>query len=712
MQQNGFDPNATVVVRTACRGCHGVCQVLVHLDGDRVVRVTGDPESPTSRGYLCPKGAAAPELLYHPDRVLYPLRRKGSRGGNRWERISWDEALGEVVERLSAIKAESGPEYFGMMQGTGRPYTGFATRFANAYGTPNFTGVAHLCYFPRWLASLYTLGQLPICDVYGFGGRMPACVVLWGCNVTHTGASDGMCGGMVERALREAEKTIVVDPRRIGPARTADHWLQLRPGTDCALALAMINEIIAQDLVDSEFVDGFTTGFDELAAHVRPFTPEWASAIARVKADEIRAAARTYATTRPACILWGNPLDMSACNFQTARALLVLRALTGNIDRQGSDVLWVAPEGVKQRSLFMNLEVPGLQFLPPEKAALSVDGHRFPLCPTTHPPAFWRSIVTGDPYRMRAMWIVGSNPLLTMTHSREIERALGLLEFTVVSDFFLTPTAQMADLVLPAATWLEQDDVVNLHKIWCVLARRKVAQVGEARDDREVIFELAHSLGLDEAFPWKDHRAYLEWVLEDTGLAFDEFCELGIIIGEMRYEKFLESGFATASGKFELYCGELEGMGVFPMPVYREPPLTPVSRPDLAADYPLILTTGAKSRYFFHSEGRQINSLRDKNPDPLLEIHPETAGDLGIAEGDWVRIETPVDSVTMRARLTDGLAPDVVSAQHGWWFPEDEPPGHGWKRSSVNLLFDDSEYDPDTGSESLRSTLCRVSKDL
>jgi anaerobic selenocysteine-containing dehydrogenase len=297
-----------------------------------------------------------------------------------------------------------------------------------------------------------------------------------------------------------------------------------------------------------------------------------------------------------------------------------------------------------------------------------------------------------------------------MTDPLRTERALRLLEYLVVSDFFLTPTAQLADLVLPAATWLEQDDVVNLHKIWCVLARGRAARVGEARDDREVIFELAHRLGLQEAFPQASWREHLEWALEDTGLSFEEFCAVGILAGEMRYHKYREQGFATASGKFEIYSSLLESMGVSPLPIYREPPMTPVSAPQSAAEYPLILTTGAKIREFFHSEGRQIASLRKKHPEPLVEIHPDTAFSLGIEEGDWVWIETPHDRVRMRARLTNGIAPDVVSAEHAWWFPEDGPPGYGWKKSNVNLLFGEMAYDPDSGSESLRSALCKVYK--
>lgn len=696
------------VVRSACRMCHGVCQVFVHLDGDRVVKITGDPDSPTSRGYLCPKGKASPELLYHPDRLTYPLRRVGERGENKWKRVSWDEALDEMAEKLGSIRRESGSEYFAMMQGTGRPYTGFTSRFANAFGTPNFTGVAHLCYFPRWLASLFTLGQLPICDVYGFGGEFPKCVVIWGCNVTHIGATDGMCGGMVERALKKAEKVIVVDPRRIKPAEKADHWLQLRPGTDGALALAMINIIIAEELVDREFIDNYSVGYDALVEHIRKFTPEWAAPITRLDAEEIRAAARTYATNAPACIQWGNAVDMSASNFQTARAMLILRGITGNIDRPGGDVLWVPPAKVKQRTLFMNPEVVGPQFLPPEKRARAIAFGKFPLCPTIHPPSFWRSIVEGDPYRIRAMWIVGSNPLTAMSHSLEIEKALKLLEFVVVSDMFLTPTAQFADLVLPSVTWLEQDDVVNVHKIWCVIARKKVAQIGESLDDREVIIRLARKLGMENAFPWKNFRDYLEWALADTGMNFNEFCELGILTGEMRYHKYKTEGFNTGSKKFELSSGVMAAMGLPSLPVYREPPLTPVSAPDVAKKYPLILTTGAKIREFFHSEGRQIKSLRRKNPDPLVEINPETASSLGIGAGDWVYIETPHGRVKMRAKLFDGIARDVVSAQHGWWFPEDDPPEYGWKKSSANLLFGDMTYDPETGSESLRSALCKI----
>jgi len=682
------------------------------MEGDRVVKVTGDPESPTSRGYLCPKGAAAPEVLYHKDRLAYPMRRAGARGENRWKRISWDEAISEMVERLDRIRRESGSEYVAIAQGTGRPYTEFTIRFANAFGTPNFVSPGHLCYIPRVVASTLTLGGLPVSDIYGFGGKTPACIMNWGCNSTETGSEDGMCGAMLNRALKKAEKVIVVDPRRIGPAEKADHWLQLRPGTECALALAMINTIIAEDLYDREFVEKFSVGFDRLAEHVRPFTPEWAAPITRVGEADIRAAAGTFATTKPSCLQWGNGVDTSVNGFQTGRALLILMGLAGSIDVPGGNVLWVPPKGVRSKSQLFDMSVAGLQFMPAGKRARMIAASRYPFARNCHPPTFWKSVITGEPYRVRGLWIVGSNPLLTATQGLTIEKALrDHMEYTVVSDMFMTPTAQLADLVLPAAHWLEQDDVVSMHKIWCVLARKKLARIGETRDDRDVIFDVAHGLGLHEAFPWPDRYAYLNWLLEGTGLSLEEFQEKGILIGEMRYRKYETGGFRTPSGKFEFCSSVMEQEGRPPLPVYAEPPLSPVSTPELAKEYAFILMSGTKVLDYFHSELHQIRSLRRRHPDPMVQIHPEAAAALGISDGDWVFVESPHGKARLRAAFFDGIAPDVVNAEHAWWYPEAPPPDYRWKESSVNLLFGDEHFDPDTGAEPLKCYLCKVYKE-
>ena len=692
----------TRIIRTSCRGCHGVCQVLVHMEGQKIVKVAGDPESPTSRGYLCPKGAAAPEILYHKDRLTHPLRRAGGRGENKWERVSWDEAITEIADRFDRVRRESGTEYVAVAQGTGRPYTEFTNRFARAFGTPNFLSPGHNCFLPRVIASTITAGGLPIADIYGFGGEMPSCVMNWGCNHTETGASDGMCGAMFKRAFMQARKKIVVDPRRIGLAEKADYWLQLKPGSECALALAMMNVIIGEDLYDHEFVEKYGFGFDRLARHVQPFTPEWAGPITRVSPSLISETARTFATTKPACIQWGNGIDTSTNAFQTARAMLILMGITGNIDAPGGNVFWVPPKGV--RSVLQELrsrKAGGL--LSAEKKATVISGKRFPFTPDCHVPTFWKSVITGEPYRARAIWIVGSNPLLTATEGLTIERALkDYMEYTVVSDLFMTPTAQLADLVLPAAHWLEQDDIVFMHEVWCAMTRKKLAQIGEARDDKDVILEVAHRLGLNEAFPWPERHAYLDWLCEGTGMRFEEFKEKDLVMGEMRYRKYEENGFGTPSGKFEFYSTIMEHEGRPPLPVYVEPPASPTR------DYPLILMTGTKGLYYFHSELHQIDSLRKRRPDPVVQINPKTAAGLGISDGDWVSVESPYAKVKLRAKLFDGVAPDVVNAEHAWWYPEASPPEYRWKESCVNLLFGGDLFDPDTGAEPLKCYVCRV----
>lgn len=697
-------------IRTSCRGCHGVCQVLVHLDANgRPVKITGDPDSPTSKGYICPKGAAGIEIATHPDRLLHPLRRVGPRGGGRFERISWEEALAVIARKFEAIRQESGPEYVALCQGTGRPYTEFTGRFAHAFGSPNFISPGHNCFLPRVISSAITVGWMPVADIYGQGGVSPQCMMLFGCNSPETGASDGMCGAMVKRALHRAEHVIVADPRRTGSAARATLHLQLRPGSECALALAMLHVIIGENLHDQAFVRDWCTGFEELAAHVRAFSPEWAAPITRVSADSIREAARTLARSKPACILWGNGIDTSVNAFQTGRAVLLLLAVTGNLDVPGGMVQWVSPKRLRSKSPLENHDVLGEQFLSPEQKARMIGAGRFPFAPGCHQPTFWDACHSGVPYRPRAVWLIGTNPMLTATRGDIIEEALrDHIEFTIVSDFFMTPAAELADIILPAAHWLEQDDVVNFHKIWCVLPRRKVMQVGETRDDRVVLLDLAHRLGLSEAFPWPDWKSYLNWLLEPSGMSFPEFAAKDIVLGDMRYRKYETEGFHTPSGRVELVSSIMAKAGRPPLPVYVEPPLSPVSTPELATAFPLILMTGCKTLPFFHSEGHQINSLKRLRAHPRVAVHPETLTALGLADGAQVRVVTPHGQATFFAKADAGMLPDVVNADHAWWYPECPEPEHGWRKSCANLLFGHEHFDPDCGAEPLKCVLCRI----
>ena len=698
------------VVRSTCRMCHGICGVLVHMRDGRVVRVTGDPDCPTSNGYICAKGKASVEFLYHPDRLRFPLKRVGKRGENKWQRISWDEALDTVANELLKAKRQFGAESIAGTTGTGRPFIVFFQRFLHCLGTPNFVSIVHVCYLPRVAASIMTCGRLPVCDYYGSGGVYPKCVVNWGCNITETGAADGMCGHQLTQAVNRGAKLIVIDPRKTGLAARADHWLQVRPGTDDALALGMLHTIIKEQLYDKDFVEKWTVGFAELAERVESYSPEKVEQITWVPAETIRAAARMYATTKPACIQWGVAVDQNINSFQTIRAILLLRAITGNLDVPGGDVFWVHPANIVVQSPSIDPGILLLEKVTPEMWTRKIGAGKYEVLAQAHPQEFADAALYDSPYSPKVLFVMGSNTLVNESDSLKMAEALNKVDFIVAADLFMTPTAQIADIVLPAASWLEIDDVADLHFGWGVMARQKVAEIGECRDDKQILIDLAHRLGMDDCFPWQNVREYCDWVLKDKGITFDEFIELGIIQGEMRYRKYEQEGFATPSGKVELYSSTLESMGRDPLPYFVEPPESPYSTPELFRDYPLIITTGARIQAYFHSEGRQIKSLRRIVPDPLVEIHPDTAKNLGIAEGDWVWIENPRGRIKQKARLTEKIHPGVVNAQHGWWFPEKEAPEYGFKESNVNLLTGGMPYDPHTGSESLRSFLCKIYK--
>jgi anaerobic selenocysteine-containing dehydrogenase len=521
-----------------------------------------------------------------------------------------------------------------------------------------------------------------------------------------------MCGYQVTQTVKNGAKLIVVDPRKTGLAARADHWLQIRPGTDDALALGMLHVIIKEKLYDKDFVNRWTTGFDELAERVEEYPPEKVSEITWIPAEDIRSAARLYATTKPACIQWGNGIDQNINTFQTARAIHCLSAITGNLDVPGGDVFWVPPAGVKVHSTHSDQNLALNERITPEIKSKMIGRGKYKVLDnsTIHPRHLLDAIMSGQPYPIKALFVMGSNTLLNQTDPVRTAQAFRKVDFTVVTELFMTPTAQMADILLPASSWLENDEVADLHMGWCVLIRQKVAEIGECRDDKQILFDLARRLGMSDDFPWKDVREFCDWTLEGAGLTFEEFKNPGILTGKMRYRKYEQEGFATPSGKVELRCSTLESMGYDPLPYYVEPPESPYSTPDLFKDFPLIITTGSRIQGYFCSEGRQIPSLRHLNPDPIMEIHPDTACSLGIESGDWVWIESLRGRIKQRAKLTDGIHPEVIHAQHGWWFPEKEPPEYGFTESNVNVLAADMPCDPHTGSESLRAFLCKVYK--
>lgn len=704
-------------VKSVCGLCNACCGVLIELEEGRPVRVKGNPESPSNRGGLCKIGRAALEYLYNPARLAHPLRRAGERGEGKWQEISWDEAFALTAEALDKVKRESGPEAVAMVHGSAKgPMDTQLVRLGNAFGTPNVVCSDHVCWIPKMLALEFTYGFLPAADY----AHPPACVMVWGANI----AATRFCiYRNFSQAVPKGTKVITIDPLQTGIAKASDLWLQIRPGSDLALALGMLNIIIHEGWYDRDFVEKWTVGFEKLMAHVQAYPPERVARITWIPEDLIVKAARLYATNKPSHVEWGNALDHGVNSFQTCRAIGILMAITGNLGVPGGEL---ETQGSGFRDCDPNTKSAQIDVhgrwshemelrhkLTKEARNRKVDAGLLPDFKYATPMSVVKGVIEEDPYPIRAMFVMASNPLLSWPNAERTLQAMRKLDFLAVSDMFMTPTAAMADIVYPAATHLEYDGV-QMNPIGTLAQmQRKVAQIGQSRSDHEIINGIAERLDLAPDF-WKGPNDFWDAILKPAGLTFEEFKRVNVYTGKGKpkeYRQYEKSGFKTPSGKVEIYSSELESLGFDPLPVYREPPEIPQVDPEPADKYPLLCTT-RKLEGYRHSGGRQIPSLRTLHPDPLLLMHPDTAARLRIGNGDWVTIETARGSIRQRAELSNRVDPRVVVADYAWWFPERaEADLFGFADSNYNILTsDEPPFNKEVGSFNIRGLACRVSR--
>ena len=681
------------LIKTTCQLCHLGCGMNVYVEKGRIVKVEGMSEHPFNRGVLCPKGEAVIEYVYSPDRLKYPMKRSG----DGWQRISWNEALDIIVNRMTKVKNTYGAKAFAVALGmsillSGSVTVGLIRRFCYAFGSPNCFSVESMCYRCRVISYLLTYGRFRVADPAN--SRF---IILWAHNPTN---SNPVLTQSILKAKDKGATLVVIDPRRVPLAKMADIHIRPRPGTDCALILGLINVIVSQGLYDKEFVDKWTFGFDRLAEHVEAYTPSYVEKITWVPADVIEKVARAYATTKPACIVQGtNALDQHPTGIQNGRGVATLQAITGNIDVPGGFIraprlrenpieMPIKPDEVAigQKEFPIFFSVLGREF---------GEGQAMLLCDT---------LLSGEPYPIKMMIVTGSNPLLTWPDSQKVRQAFQKLDFLVVIDQFMTETAKMADLVLPAATFLERTELSDYYSLWGlphVMLRKKVIDYEECWPDLKFWFELAHRLGYAQYFPWKTIEEAIDYVLEPSGLTVKKLTEEipeGVTYGSVKYKEYESEGFRTPSGKVELYSETLARLGYPPMPTFEEPPESPENTPKLAEEYPLILTTGARLLEFCHSQHRNIPSLRQRTPEPLAEINTATAARYGIADGDIVAVSTRRGSIEIKARVSEDIIPGVVCIPHGW----DE--------ANVNTLTSQKPADPIIGYPALKALLCRIER--
>lgn len=673
---------------------HGGCGLIVRVKKGEIVDIRGNPDARLSRGYICPKGLSSIEKLRHPKRLRFPLKRIGERGENRWEQISWNEALHIISERFLEIKDRYGAKSVCFCQGMPKGMEHFVLiRLANLFGSPNVVAVQDVCHAPREITGLHMCGFYPVVDFR----HKSSLILLWGSNPAATN-EEGAIGKLLLDQINEGTRLITVDPQKTDLAKRSEIHLQPRPGSDTALALGMLRVIIEESLYDEDFVRNWTNGFEELSNHVKSYPLEEVSQITWVPSEQIVKAARLYAASRPAAIHWGNAIEQTRKNFDTARSLIALMAICGNLDTPGGNIQPLDPPIAPLGKFVRASKIP-------EKPKEMIHAH-FGTIPRlmTVPPAFFRkAVIEGKPYEVKAAYMQCTNPLITWADSELTEKALKSLDFLVVSDVFLTPTALYADIVLPAATQFEFNDIGHYglgHGY--ILARPKIVDPPpECWPDMKILNELG-KLMTDPSEWYENYEDLLEEALKPAGLTYREFVNRGYLAGEDRFFKYRSGGFKTPSGKVELLLPQALKWGAEPLPNGRD-------LPDLTDEsFPLVLTS-SKDRVYLHSSYRWIEGLRKLSDRPYAKIHPETAARYGIKDGDEVTIRTRWGEIVQTAKITDSVHPLVIVASYGWWFPETGAHnGYEWKRANFNMLTSAAHPGQAFGTCDMKGIACSI----
>ena len=693
-------PENVACYPSTCFSCHNTCECLVYCDKTtgKILRVEGDPESPQTHGRFCSKGLSASELCYDPKRILHPLKRIGKRGEGKFKEISWDEALDTIAEKMTSYKEQYGPESVAFLEGTRRGWSRVFSRFANSFGSPNHGAAGWAqCLWPRLIDITTTFGrkdQYP--EVYDF--KNADVILCWGINPA---TCWGNRAGDIMDAKQRGCILIAVDPFLSETAAKADIWLQLRPGTDTALALTMLHVIFEENLEDSDFLTKYTFGWEELKKSVLPYTPEWGESITGVPSEQIIKAAEIYAKANSSSLVRCLGVDETHDSYQTARATSCLIAVTGNIGKPGSNNLCSSRGEISQNSLKFILN----DRISEKKKHLRAGYYQFPLLtqdyspvPCMHMPTFWQQVLSGKPYKIPCILIFGSNAAVNYTNTSIVQKALCKVEFLAVSDLFMTPTCKYADIVLPASSWLERNNVISSFQTdnENTLFQQKIVQIGESKNDVDIICQLAKRLGLEKDF-WKDSEEMYDWILKPTGETFKTALAKRRLYKPMQYYQYTQRKFDTPTGKIELYSTRAAEKGVTPLPCYSPSPQSILTTPELAKEFPLTMTTGRHETAFRHTENRSNPYLLELCPLPFIDINPETAKKYNIKNGQKVKIESVAGHAYAYARYTLGIRTDVVQGIPGWW-----------GENNINLVVPWGKYAEGDGTVCCRGFLCRI----
>lgn len=672
-------------------GCHDGCGVLLYTDKDgKLVKCEGDPENPYNKGRLCVRCLDVPEVTNHPDRLMYPMKRDPKdRGKNKWERISWDEAIDLVADTFLDIKEKYGAESVVFGQGTGRDIAAYITRLCWSFGSPNYvlflSGCA--CYLPRVAGFAATAGSFWVADCsQQFADRydnpeyqVPETMFVWG-NYPLRANSDGFYGHWVVDLMKRGMELVVIDPKVTWMSTHSRLHLAIRPGTDAALALGFLNIIINEDLYDHDFVDRWCYGFDELKERVQEYTPAKVAEITWIPEDKIVEAARILANSKPCTMQWGVAVDMTKEALPASQAIAACFQITGNVDVPGGII--APPEILNYAGGW------GRELCPEETWKKRIGLDKYPLLnfgfQIAQPDELRHTMATGKPYKIHATWLQQNNVLSCMG-ADPTEQYIGLMncDFNVSVDLFMTPTIMAtSDVVLPAATFPERDGIRVGDGCQRGEVINKVTEIGECKSDMEINLLIGKRFN-PEAWPWDNVDDMFSAMLQaQTPFSFEELREKHPVYLPFSYRRYEtgrlrsdgQPGFNTPTGRIELWSTFYANAGMDPMPYFEEPIPGPGSTPELLDEYPLVLTTGARPWSLFHSEHRQVKRMRNLKKDANVYMNAETAEKYDLKNGDWVWVENIYGRCKSQVEITNIYQdPRIIACDHAWWHPEGDP---------------------------------------
>lgn len=675
---------------------------------------------------ICMKGIAAPIGLSHKKRITKPLRRTGPRGSGQWEEVSWNEALDDIAVRLIKVIEDYGPEALVVSKSPAlvQNDSGMTRRFMNLVGSPNYISGVAVCMGNTSAVNRLTYGWFPMPDYSATN-----CIVLFG----HDPKPHSWTPiyNDIRRAQERGAKLIVVDPRKSESAKRADLWLPLKPGSDAALLFGWLKVIIDEELYDKDFVANWTHGFDEFKARIDEFPLERVAKLTGLSPDLIAEAARMYAGAKPGVIPWTPITDQQRNSTSAIRLHGALRALCGNLDVPGGETMQgLNPDIISETELELH------DILPEEKRALQLGADKHPVFTykamgmlreatkkvwghewvnfltgnyMAAPSEVFRAMADGDPYPVKAFFMMANNPLMSYPNMQKVYKGLMNQDLIVAFEHFKSPSAQLADYILPGDSFLERPGMTDAFG-WTSIYRfgQKIVDApGECRGIFDVWKGLADRMGLGEHFPWKSVDELYDHRIEKLGKDFETLAaETPYHFGPFDFKKYEKTGFATPTGKVELKSTVLEDLGFDPLPYWRDDP-------DFDPAFPLSMFIGVREDEYFQTAHRHIEKFRGRNTQPKFFVSPKDAKDAGLTDDGWAEVTTTLGKVKAKVEIQAEMPEGVVRIPHGWWEPEREE-GDGtlsgaWEYSDSQICPDDDDnVDREQGVPQLKGLACRI----